>query len=75
MTYWATIWFAGTVIFTVEAGDSGLEKCIDYSDRMDQVIEKAFLDGDPRTFETMPFENRFEFSCETEQFSIGQRID
>lgn len=67
MTYWATLWYAGTVVLTMGYEGQTLEQCIQLGELMMSDIEKNYTN--PVTADTLANTmfpvNRFDFSCET----------
>lgn len=66
MTFWTTLWYAGTVVLTVAADGQTLEHC----EQVGVAILEDMASGP--IHEDYDLE-QFSYTCETELLSIGTR--
>lgn len=76
MTYWATLWYAGSVVLSMGYEGQTLEQCNHIGEAMMQDITTAYTDPELRAeivdigvFPT----DKFAFTCETEMLPVDEK--
>ena len=75
MTYWATLWYAGSVVITLGSEGQTLNDCNMLGQVMMYDIATAYMDPDKAAeLEASMFStDQFNFTCETERLPIDER--
>jgi hypothetical protein len=76
MTYWATLWYAGSVVLTMGYEGQSLNDCNMLGQVMMFDITSSYMDPtltDTLTDSQFSIVDEFSFSCETERFPINER--
>jgi len=75
MTYWATLWYAGTVVLTMGSEGQSLNDCELIGRAMMQDITASY--ANPKKQQELQYsvfpENQFTVTCETERLPIDKR--
>jgi hypothetical protein len=68
MTYWATLWYAGAVVFSIGYEGQTLQECVELSKVMMTDINESYLDEEKSLeLEALMFPtNKFYTSCQTD---------
>jgi hypothetical protein len=75
MTYWATLWYAGSVVITLGTEGQTLNDCNMLGQVMMYDIATAYMDPDKAALLAAgPFDtDQFSFTCETERLPVDER--
>jgi len=73
MTYWATIWYAGSVVITMGYEGQTIDQCEKLSEIILADIVSAYEDDTLELELTMFPTNEFSVSCEDEMLPIDER--
>lgn len=75
MTYWATLWYAGSVVVTLGTEGQSLNDCNLLGQIMMYDIATAYLDPEREAeLATSVFPvDEFSFTCETERLPIDEK--
>lgn len=76
MTYWATLWYAGSVMITLGYEGQSFNDCNMLGRVMMFNITSAYMDpilSDDLAESPFPVVDEFSFSCETELLPINER--
>jgi hypothetical protein len=75
MTYWATLWYAGSVVVTLGTEGQTLNDCNMLGQVMMYDITSAYMDPAKATeLASSPFPtDEFSFTCETTRLPIDER--
>ena len=75
MTYWATLWYAGSVVITLGSEGQTLNDCNLLGRVMMLDIATAYMDPDraPELEASVFPTDQFSFTCETERLPIDER--
>lgn len=75
MTYWATLWYAGSVILTIGYEGQTLDQCNFLGQQMMYDISYAYMDEDTaKELSTTVFPtDEFSFTCEEKRLPIDER--
>ena len=76
MTYWATLWYAGSVVITLGSPGQSLNDCNLLGQVMMYDIATAYMDPTKQTElagSVFPTVDLFSFSCETERLPTDER--
>lgn len=75
MTFWTTLYYAGSVVMTMGYEGQTLEQCEDLSEIIIKDINFAYEQNIPE-LEISEFpENKFSISCETEMLPIDEAYE
>ena len=72
MTFWATLWYAGSVVLTMGYEGQTLQECEALSKLMITDVVTAYDDPSVDMSDTMFPTNEFLVSCETELLPIDE---
>ena len=76
MTYWATLWYAGSVVITLGSEGQTLNDCNQLGQTMMSDIATAYVDP-ARAAElensVFPTADQFSFTCETQRLPTDER--
>jgi hypothetical protein len=72
MTYWMTLWYAGSVVMTLGYEGQTLKECETLGRVVMQDIALAYVEKPEEMAETMFPDHRFKVSCEPEQLPIDE---
>jgi len=75
MTYWATLWYAGSVVLTMGYESQNLEQCEKIGEMMMYDITKAYDDPKiiPLIEKSMFPTDKFSFTCEKKMLPIDKK--
>lgn len=75
MTYWATLWYAGSVVITLGSEGQTLNDCNMLGRVMMYDIATAYMDPDraAELADSVFPTDEFSFTCETERLPIDER--
>ena len=75
MTYWATLWYAGSVVITLGTEGQSLNDCNLLGQIMMYDITSAYMDPNKAALlaDSVFPEDQFSFTCETERLPIDEK--
>jgi len=75
MTYWATLWYAGSVVITLGSEGQTLNDCNLLGQVMMYDIATAYMDPDraAELADSVFSTDQFSFTCETERLPTDER--
>ena len=76
MTYWATLWYAGSVVITLGSEGQTLNDCNQLGQTMMYDIATAYVDPAKSAeleASVFPTADLFSFTCETERLPTDER--
>lgn len=73
MTFWTTLWYAGSVVLTMGYEGQTLQECEALSKLMITDVVTAYDDPSVDMSDTMFPTNKFSVSCETELLPIDEK--
>lgn len=77
MTFWTTLWYAGSVVITMGYEGQTQGECVKLGEVMMADINAAYANPDVKSkiVETGPFDtNQFKVTCETELLPIDEKF-
>lgn len=66
MTYWATLWYAGSAVFSIGFEGQTLQQCQDLAELMLADINQTYKYEHQLMVDTMFPENKFKATCQAE---------
>lgn len=76
MTYWATLWYAGSVVITLGLPGQTLNDCNQLGQVMMSDIATAYVDparASELEASVFPTADQFSFTCETERLPTDEK--
>jgi hypothetical protein len=73
MTYWATLWYASSVVLSIGYEGQTLEQCQDLSKLMLSDFKIAYVEKKTELDKSMFPDNKFKVTCETEMLPIDEK--